>query len=99
MALAACIREIRRALDDPAHAPPFVVAVRKRGYRFLAAVTVETRPGTAVEAEIAGAVEGHTPYLTTPHNLPPQSMVFMGRVVDVVELRDLLLEEPDCRLR
>ena len=54
MALAACIREIRRALNDPAHAPQFVATVRGRGYRFLAAVTVEAHPGTALGADIAG---------------------------------------------
>src|SRR5262245_35141693 len=54
MALAACIREIRRALDAPAHAPQFVATVRGRGYRFLAAVTVETHPDTAVGADREG---------------------------------------------
>src|SRR5215510_8370344 len=54
MALAACIREIRRALDDPAHAPQFVATVRGRGYRFLADVTVETCPDTAVGADREG---------------------------------------------
>jgi DNA-binding winged helix-turn-helix (wHTH) protein/predicted ATPase len=55
MALAACIREIRRALDDPAHAPQFVATVRGRGYRFLADVTVETSPSAAVGANVEGA--------------------------------------------
>jgi predicted ATPase/DNA-binding winged helix-turn-helix (wHTH) protein len=55
MALAACIREIRRALEDPAYTPQFVATVRGRGYRFLAAVTVETHPGTAVGAPVAVA--------------------------------------------
>jgi predicted ATPase/DNA-binding winged helix-turn-helix (wHTH) protein len=40
MALAACIREIRRALDEQAQAPRFVETVRGRGYRFCAPVTV-----------------------------------------------------------
>src|SRR5207247_9902897 len=39
-ALAACIREIRRALDEQAHAPQFVETVRGRGYRFCAPVTI-----------------------------------------------------------
>ena len=39
-ALAACIREIRRALDEPAYAPQFVETVRGRGYRFCTPVTV-----------------------------------------------------------
>src|SRR5262249_40943731 len=55
MALAACIREIRRALDDPAHVPQFVATVRGRGYRFLADVTVETSPSAAAGANVEGA--------------------------------------------
>jgi predicted ATPase len=55
MALAACIREIRRVLEDPAYTPEFVATVRGRGYRFLAEVTVETHPGTAVGAQVAVA--------------------------------------------
>src|SRR5215510_16238450 len=54
-AIAACIREIRRALDEQAQAPQFVETVRGRGYRFLAAVTVETRPVAAVGVDGGGA--------------------------------------------
>lgn len=38
-AIAACIREVRRSLEDPARAPRFLETVRGRGYRFLASVT------------------------------------------------------------
>jgi pimeloyl-ACP methyl ester carboxylesterase/DNA-binding winged helix-turn-helix (wHTH) protein len=37
-ALKVCIREIRRALDDDAHAPRFVETAHRRGYRFIAPV-------------------------------------------------------------
>ena len=43
-ALAACIREIRRSLDDRAQQPQFVETVRGRGYRFLASVHTEMAP-------------------------------------------------------
>jgi predicted ATPase/DNA-binding winged helix-turn-helix (wHTH) protein len=79
MALAACIREIRRALDESAHVPRFVETVRGRGYRFIAAATAEG-------------------LLAPPHNLPTPPTVFIGRETEVAELRDLLLEEPGCRL-
>lgn len=39
MALAACIREIRRALGDAAQTPQFLETVRGRGYRFVAPIT------------------------------------------------------------
>ena len=37
-ALKVCIREIRRALGDDAHAPRFIETAHKRGYRFIADV-------------------------------------------------------------
>ena len=36
--LAASIRELRRALDDPARSPHYIETVHGRGYRFIAAV-------------------------------------------------------------
>jgi predicted ATPase/DNA-binding winged helix-turn-helix (wHTH) protein len=41
-ALTVCIGEIRRALGDTAQTPRFVETVRRRGYRFVAPVTVGT---------------------------------------------------------
>jgi pimeloyl-ACP methyl ester carboxylesterase/DNA-binding winged helix-turn-helix (wHTH) protein len=43
-ALKVCIREIRRALGDDAHAPRFIETAHRRGYRFIAKVaqSVET---------------------------------------------------------
>jgi pimeloyl-ACP methyl ester carboxylesterase/DNA-binding winged helix-turn-helix (wHTH) protein len=37
-ALKVCIREIRRALGDDAHAPRFIETAHRRGYRFIAQV-------------------------------------------------------------
>jgi DNA-binding winged helix-turn-helix (wHTH) protein len=41
-----CIRQLRVALDDDANAPQYIETLPKRGYRFLAAVTVDA-PGSA----------------------------------------------------
>lgn len=41
-ALKVCIREIRRALADDAAHPSYIETVHRRGYRFVAPVTVET---------------------------------------------------------
>src|SRR4029453_11327633 len=98
-ALAACIRAIRRALNEQAQVPQFVETVRGRGYRFLAAVTVETLPVASVGADGGGAVGVHPSSLpTSRHNLPAPPTVFIGRETEVAEIRCLLLEEPDCRL-
>ena len=39
IALAVCIREIRKAVGDDSRAPQFIETVHRRGYRFLPAVT------------------------------------------------------------
>jgi DNA-binding winged helix-turn-helix (wHTH) protein len=36
---ATCVKELRRALGDEAHAPRFIETVHRRGYRFVAQVT------------------------------------------------------------
>jgi len=43
-ALKVCIREIRRALGDDAHAPRFIETAHRRGYRFVADVAVSPAP-------------------------------------------------------
>jgi pimeloyl-ACP methyl ester carboxylesterase/DNA-binding winged helix-turn-helix (wHTH) protein len=43
-ALKVCVREIRRALGDDSHHPRFVETAHRRGYRFIAPVTVITSP-------------------------------------------------------
>src|SRR5262245_20027040 len=50
------IREIRKALADPARSPVFIETVHRRGYRFIASVTATT-PGQPDEGP-AGARDG-----------------------------------------
>ena len=47
-ALKVCIREIRRALDDDPKTPTFIETAHRRGYRFIAPVSLETSPPLAV---------------------------------------------------
>lgn len=48
-ALATCIQEIRRALDDDARKPRYVETVHRRGYRFVAHTSMQPR----TQAEVA----------------------------------------------
>jgi pimeloyl-ACP methyl ester carboxylesterase/DNA-binding winged helix-turn-helix (wHTH) protein len=41
-ALKVCVREIRRALGDDSHQPRFIETAHRRGYRFIAPVTLVT---------------------------------------------------------
>jgi pimeloyl-ACP methyl ester carboxylesterase/DNA-binding winged helix-turn-helix (wHTH) protein len=43
-ALKVCVREIRRALGDDSHQPRYIETAHRRGYRFIARVTVVTSP-------------------------------------------------------
>jgi DNA-binding winged helix-turn-helix (wHTH) protein len=43
-ALKVCVREIRRALGDDSQQPRYVETAHRRGYRFIAPVTVVTSP-------------------------------------------------------
>ena len=45
-ALNQCIRQIRKALDDPADSPVYLETVHHRGYRFIAPVTAGDASGT-----------------------------------------------------
>jgi DNA-binding winged helix-turn-helix (wHTH) protein/tetratricopeptide (TPR) repeat protein len=75
MALAACIREIRRALGDTAQTPQFLETVRGRGYRFCAPVEVLT--------QVSG--------LSTSSALPPLAISLteplVGRATEMAQLQ------------
>ena len=65
-ALKVCIREIRRALGDDAHAPRYIETAHRRGYRFVADVSLSTgdtdSPRPAPVAETAGVTPGPVQY-------------------------------------
>jgi len=65
-ALKVCIREIRRALGDDAHAPRYIETAHRRGYRFVADVSLSTRevesPRPAPVADIPGVTPGPIQY-------------------------------------
>src|SRR5215510_11879036 len=44
VALAVCIRELRKALGDEARTPRFIETIHGRGYRFLAPLTIAHPP-------------------------------------------------------
>lgn len=50
-ALTQCIKTLRQKLGDEATSPRFILTVPKHGYRFVAEVTAEPGPATAVVAE------------------------------------------------
>ena len=52
-ALKVCIREIRRALGDDPRSPTYIETAHRRGYRFIAPVSLDTaRPAAAARAAV-----------------------------------------------
>src|SRR4030095_1872765 len=51
-ALTVCIREIRQRLEDDARVPRFIETVHRRGFRFIAPITVDSRSDPGIEAPI-----------------------------------------------
>jgi predicted ATPase/DNA-binding winged helix-turn-helix (wHTH) protein len=62
-----CMHELRRALGDTARTPQCIATVHRRGYRFIAPVTVmESAPATAAQAMRAGERTALTPAPALP---------------------------------
>lgn len=72
--LKSAIRELRRALDDSSQAPRFIETAHRRGYRFMAPVTVEpaSSPGPAVtvpaETGLAPPAQTEMPRVSYAHS-------------------------------
>jgi len=72
--LKVCVRDIRKALDDPARSPRFIQTVHRRGYRFIGAMGDIADPELAiVESEQATMLADGTP------NRPPAQSGLDGR--------------------
>ena len=79
--LSNCIGELRKALGDSAQAPRCLQTVHRRGYRFLAPVTVPAPPAAAPAV----------PWLTTAPALP-RAPLLVGRDTEVATLHQHLVQ-------
>ena len=80
--LKTCVREIRKALADPARSPVFIETVHRRGYRFIAPVTVVT-PGAGATYP---AATGDVPPAVDAHSGAMDSLRPVGREVELERL-------------
>jgi DNA-binding winged helix-turn-helix (wHTH) protein/TolB-like protein len=71
--LAYCIAQVRTALGDSGENPRFVQTLPKRGFRFLAPVTVVTNGGIAADAPPARASEPDAPAAPLPAAVGPSN--------------------------
>ena len=80
--LKTCVRGIRKALADPARSPVFIETVHRRGYRFIAPVTVVT-PGARATYQ---AATGDVPPAVDAHSGAMDSLRPVGREVELERL-------------
>jgi DNA-binding winged helix-turn-helix (wHTH) protein len=89
--LKVCIGEIRKALGDMARAPQFIATVYRRGYRFIAPVTVadhaEVEPLAGSPSPAGPAISAPTSLLTPRHAVP-----LVGRQTELARLHHWLEE-------
>ena len=90
--LKACIREVRRALGDMAQTPRFIATVHRRGYRFIAPVTMEPSPEAGQTMVDSGRQwpRSHDQRLTTANSQLPSLIVERE---DVLQQLHTALEE------
>src|SRR5262249_31909735 len=81
-ALTICIGELRKALGDAVQAPHFIQTVHRRGYRFVAPVTVPAPPAAAPALPVS-------PALPLPSVLPP---LLVGRTAEAAALHQALAQ-------
>src|SRR5262245_30326776 len=91
--LSNCIGELRKALGETAQAPRFIQTVHRRGYRFLAPVTVPVPP-VAASVEPALSVAPALPHSPAPPLPPPaaRSPLLVGREPELATLRQALAQ-------
>ena len=90
------VRKIRRALDDDADAPRFVVTVPARGYRFVASIR-EAETVAAKEPFAAAHPMAGTPEQTVQRYWPKSALSIAGLLIlvaAVVAVRHLSLRAP-----
>jgi DNA-binding winged helix-turn-helix (wHTH) protein/tetratricopeptide (TPR) repeat protein len=70
--LATAVTKLRQALGDSADNPRFIETVPKRGYRFLAPVTVIDQPKTVMHDQISAPPATRTDLPPVPHDPQPE---------------------------
>ncbi len=98
-ALRACIRELRRALQDSASEPRFIETVRGRGYRFVADVTTRPREPASTTDQLTSALPSSSPASipdgrvldTPPQQRTPIAPAYATQPSPTVERRQLTI--------
>jgi len=79
-ALTVCIRELRQALEDNARKPQYIETVHRRGFRWIALLTIPPVPSSTFQVPRSSPI---------PNSQPPTPSI-VGRDAELTQLHHLL---------
>jgi predicted ATPase/DNA-binding winged helix-turn-helix (wHTH) protein len=79
-----CVREIRKALGDNAHAPRFIETLHRRGYRFIAPVAASAVPVSSSQFQVPSSLSPLAP------SIQSRTPVLVGREEEQTQLHSWL---------
>jgi DNA-binding winged helix-turn-helix (wHTH) protein len=82
-ALAACVRELRKALQDDAQRPQYIETVYRRGYRFIGPVAAVAAPVSSSRFQVPSSDTRHS-------GLSTQDSLLVGREIALTQLHSWL---------
>ena len=87
-ALKGCIRQVRQVLGETAQAPQYIATVHRRGYRFVAPVTAETRPAIGPEDPSRSPQPILAP-VPAQRSVDSETSSMVGRAVELARLQEV----------
>jgi DNA-binding winged helix-turn-helix (wHTH) protein/predicted ATPase len=93
-ALASCIRDLRRALDDSSRTPRYIETAHRRGFRFIGPIARPSAAPVVPEARCGGAGPGTEPP-STPDSAFSPAPVLVGRATELARLHERLARATD----
>ena len=88
--LASAIKELRKALSDKAKAPQYIETVHRRGFRFIASLTVSQPDPSQASHNFSSQPRRVPPVSAPPLPVSPAAPPVVGREAELEQLHDWL---------